>query len=945
MSHHPLTFLFTDLENSTTLWEQFPAVMRPALARHDALLRAAVEQQNGKIVKTTGDGLHAVFEAARDGVAAALAGQLALAAEPWPTEIGPLKVRMGLHTGESEARDGDYYGSTLNRAARVMGIGHGGQILISEVTAALVRTALPPHTTLLDLGLHRLKGLSVPEQIFQLAHPDLRAEFPRLASLAAFKHNLPIQLTSFIGREKELADVKRTLVPSLSQKEKAQLPSPPGREAGGEGVRLLTLLGPGGTGKTRLMLQAAADLVDQFPDGVWFIELAPLTDPNLLTAQVASTLEVQEPRGRPLLDALVDTLRRKEALLLLDNVEHLVRECAELVEHLLTHCPKIKILITGREALFIGGEMTLQIPSLSLPGGETPDTVTNSEAVQLFLARAQTARPNFELTPQNAPAIAQIVRRLDGIPLALELAAARLPLLSVEQIAARLNDRFRLLTGGRRTALPRQQTLQALIDWSWNLLNEEERMLFRRLSVFVGGWALEAAEKIPNLDTSISESGAWVLDTLNSLVNKSLVIAEQPTDGEMRYRMLESVRQYAQDRLLEAGEGEILRDRHAAFYAAFVQEAEAGLWGAGMPAWIGRLSQEMDNFRAALEWTVERNPDLALIITGKLFIARGYWYSLFEARRWLELAIEEARKMKVPKDDLLFQTDLGTALATLTAIHYGQGRNVEAVTLGEEAVNILRATKSWRELSFALANKGFAAGFAGEREIAREAGEEAIELAKKYNHPFSYIMALGTLVQVAAFSGESSKAMAYLDEQKALAQKIRNPWLEAQTAQLEGRLFQFQRKLPQAQAAFERATDLFGVLKDRMFENITKSEVSHLMRQQGNLAGALPIYRETILGILEVGNMGGVAHQLECFGYMAIALEEPERAAKLIGAAQALRERVHSQSTVPWEKAEYAQAMAQLTEMLGEPARDAAMAEGRKMSVEEAVAFAREEVS
>ena len=937
MTHHVtpkgiLTFLCPDLAGSTPLWEKFPDEMRQASARHDALIRAILEQHRGRVVKTTGDGFHAVFESPSDGVAAALAGQQAITAEPWPEATGPLNVRMGLHTGESQEREGDYYGSEVNRAARVMGIGHGGQVLISEVTATLIRASLPHDATLLVLGQHRLTGLTAPEQIFQLCHPALPAEYPPLTSLEAYKHNLPVQLTSFIGREKELAQVKNLIIgkdlTGFKQTSFANL----------SGLRLVTLLGPGGTGKTRLMLQAAADLVDQFPDGVWFVELAPLTDPTLLPNQVAGVLDVREQPGRRLLDSLVDTLRRKELLLLFDNVEHLVRESAELVEHLLMHCPKIKILVTGRESLFIGGETTLQIPSLSLPGDETPHAVRNSEAVQLFLARAQAVRPEFELTTHNAPAIAEIVRRLDGIPLALELAAARLPMLSVEQIAARLNDRFRLLTGGRRTALPRQQTLQALIDWSWNLLNEEERTLLCHLSVFAGGWTLEAAE-------AISEQGAWILDLLASLVNKSLVIADQLPDGEVRYRMLESIRQYAQDRLFAAGEGEGLRDRHAAYFAAFVREAENGLWGPGTALWAGRLSQEMDNFRAALEWTVERNPDLALVIAGKLFTARGFRDSLSEARRWLEQAIEQAQKANSTTAEVTYQTHLGVALTALSGINFAQGRNAEGVALGEEAVRILRSTGNLRELCNALGQKAFAATFAGEWEVARAAAEEAVELARKHNHPMGYFQSLATLVLGAVCAGDFGKAAAYIEEQRNLAKQMHDPWLDAQTAELEGRFFQFQGNLKQAQAAYERAAQLFGAMKDFSFEMVMKSEVSHLMRQQGNFSGALPIYRETILDILEVGNLGGVAHQLECFGYIAIALEEPERAAKLLGAAQALREQAHAESVFSWEKSDFAQAMAQLTVMLGEPTRDAAMAEGAEMGVDEAVAFALKETA
>lgn len=445
------TFLFTDLENSTPLWESFPDVMQGLAARHNALMREAIEVHRGRVVKSTGDGFHAVFDAATDAIAAAVTAQQAMLEQSWPAETGPLRVRMGLHTGESRERDGDYYGSEVNRAARVMGVAHGGQILISGATAALVRTALPDEISFLDLGQHRLRGLSVAEHISQVCHPDLPLEFPPPKSLSAYRHNLPIQLTSFVGRARELAEVQRLL----------------------KGTHLLTLLGPGGTGKTRMMLQAAEEMIADYSDGVFLIELAPLTDPDLIEERVAAALGVQEQPGRPILDSLVNYLQRKELLLLLDNVEHVVRACAEIVEYLLTQCPRLKVLVTGREALFIGGEVTLQIPSLSLPSGNgqaSLEQIRSSEAVQLFLTRAQEFRPDFELNAANVGATAEIVRRLDGIPLALELATARLRLLSVDQIAERLDDRFRLLTGGRRTALARQQTLQATIDWSWNLL-------------------------------------------------------------------------------------------------------------------------------------------------------------------------------------------------------------------------------------------------------------------------------------------------------------------------------------------------------------------------------------------------------------------------------------------------------------------------------------------
>lgn len=377
-----ITILFTDLENSTPLWENHPELMQDLSSRHDFLMREAIEANRGQVVKTTGDGFHAVFESATDGVLAALAGQQAIISETWSADTGPLHVRMGLHTGASRLRDGDYYGSEVNRAARVMGLAYGGQILISQATAALIRTALPPQTTLLNLGEHRLRGLAVPELIYQFQHPTLPSDFPPLKSLSVYKHNLPVQLSSFVGRQQELSNVKRLL----------------------HETHLLTLLGPGGTGKTRLMLEVAEDVIRNYADGVWLVELAPLTNPDLIAERIAATLNVPDQPGRPLIDTLVEYLRRKELLLLLDNVEHLVRECAELAEHLLINCLRLRILVTGREALFIRGETTLQIPSLSLPSGSEGVAfaeIRASEGVQLFLARTQDVRPDFEFGPRT----------------------------------------------------------------------------------------------------------------------------------------------------------------------------------------------------------------------------------------------------------------------------------------------------------------------------------------------------------------------------------------------------------------------------------------------------------------------------------------------------------------------------------------------------------------
>src|SRR5262245_27401277 len=523
--------------------------MRAALARHDALLRRAMRGHGGHVVKPTGDGLHAAFARAPDALGAALAAQRALAAEPWglPT---PLRARLGLHTGAAEERDGDYFGPAVNRAARVMQAGHGGQVLLSAVTAGLVRGELPAGAGLRDLGEHRLKDLLEPEGLVQLLAPGLPEHFPAPRTLGTHPNNLPLQLTSFVGRARALAAVHDLL----------------GR------ARLLTLTGAGGCGKTRLALQAAAEAVDAHPDGVWFVDLAPLADAALLPAAVLAALGLQETPGRPAMAALVEHLRLRGLLLVVDNCEHLVDACARLVDALLRACPRLAVLATSREMLSVPGEAAWRVPSLALPDAWAPtpaaDDLARYEAIALFVERARLVQSDFVLAAANADAVRQVCGRLDGIPLALELAAARVRVLPVEQIAARLDDRFRLLTGGSRTALRRQQTLKALVDWSYDLLSGAERAVLRRLAVFSGGWALGAGEAVCADDPGAGPSDAVadvdraeVLDVLTALVDKSLVQAE-PRAGEERYRLLETIRQYAEDKLLDAGEAAAVRARH-----------------------------------------------------------------------------------------------------------------------------------------------------------------------------------------------------------------------------------------------------------------------------------------------------------------------------------------------------------------------------------------------
>jgi predicted ATPase/class 3 adenylate cyclase/DNA-binding CsgD family transcriptional regulator len=614
-----VTFLFTDIEGSTRLWEERPAEMRVALARHDEVLRAVVESVGGFVFSTSGDGFAAAFGRAGDAAAAALAAQRGLASVEWPPGL-ELPVRMGLHTGEAQERDGDYFGPVLNRAARVMAAAHGGQILCSRGTADLIRDAMPDEVALVDLGEHRLRDLTRREWVFQIDHPGLTREFPALRSVDAVPNNLPAQLTSFIGRERDITSVSTLL----------------------HSNRMVTLLGTGGCGKTRLSLQVAAHTLDRFPDGIWFVELAPIDDPDLTPQTVAEVIGLREQPGRAMADTLQVALAKCTTLLVLDNCEHVVAAAAALASALLSKCPGLSVLATTREQLGVPGEMTFTLPGLSVPGADEViegESIAAFDGVQLFVDRAVKARPDFVVTNGNSQAVAQICRRLDGIPLALELAAARTRVLSPEQICDGLADRFRLLTTGARTLLPRQQTLRASVDWSYALLSDDERTTLGRLSIFAGGFDFEAGEHVV-ADEAISKVD--VLDLLGSLVDKSLVQTDDHSRA-VRYRMLETIRQYGAERLKESGDQRDVARRHRDYYRAFVRRASAEEEGPDQAEWAARVRLELDNVRAALQSALHEDDDVALI---ELTCGAGNTWTLLgrssEHRRWLEEAIAKA---------------------------------------------------------------------------------------------------------------------------------------------------------------------------------------------------------------------------------------------------------------------------------------------------------------
>ena len=893
-----VTFLFTDIEGSTKLWEKYPETMKSALAKHDAILKEAVEANHGQIIKTTGDGVHAVFATAIDAVSASIAAQNMLqTSDVFKTSEVSLRVRMGMHTGEAELRDGDYYGGTLNRAARIMGVAYGGQILLSAVTAALAREHLPENTSLLDLGEYRLKNLSRPENIFQLNVPGLLSDFPPLQSLNTIPNNLPTQLTSFIGRDKEMAEIKAML----------------------DLARLVTLTGSGGTGKTRLSIEVGTQELASFPNGVWLLELAPLTDPTQIIPALAQVFGLQENPYATLETMLMDYLRDKKLLLILDNCEHLIEACAHLADDLLHHCTGLKILASSREALGISGEMAYSTPSLA-----------SAESTQLFVDRAHAANSNFHLTDENASSLTQICSRLDGIPLAIELAAARAKLLSPEQIASRLDDRFRLLVGGSRTALPRQQTLRALIDWSYDLLSDGEKALLRIASVFVGGWTLDAIEAVtddPN-----------VLENLEQLVNKSLVVTKEYR-SEMRFSMLETIRQYAREKLFDAQQVGVARDRHFVYFTELSEKLWDAFRSSSVSIWRDKADEEAENLRAALEWGLENH-----IIEEAIRLAANYclvsdWLSNQAlGLTMVKSAIEKVQalppaegKVDIQRQDLLARAFFAQGMIALSKGYLPLSKQAL-----HEAISISRAIGDKHLLGYSLELLYTVSTFINE-PVAEEAAYEGLKIfTDEIDDSWGLGMAYQNIARIAISKSDQDEKRKYIAKFNELRREAPVSIQAGMSLMGLGRSESEQSNYEDAIPLFEDALDVFSQLRIKNFQMAVKSQLGHIARYTGDLAGAKSIYRETIQGWQDIGNRGAIAHEMESFAAIAIIEEEPQRALKLFGAAEALRERSNSPMT-DFERVEYHQMVAQVRSLLNETDADLLWAEGKSMTMEQAI--------
>jgi predicted ATPase/class 3 adenylate cyclase len=1025
-----VTFLFTDIEGSTRLWEQHPNRVRAAMARHDLLLRGAIEGHGGRVFKTVGDQLCAAFPTAPDALAAALAGQRRLRLEAWK-ETGPLGVRMALHSGAAEEREGDYLGLALNRVAHLVAAGHGGQILLSQATGELACDALPEGTSLRDLGEHRIKSLVRPMRVFQLMAPDLPVEFAPLKALKLRPHHLPLQLTPLVGRQREVETARDLL-------QRAE-------------VRLLTMTGPGGTGKTRLSQQVAADLLDDFADGVFFVDLAPILAANLVASAIARMLGVRETGGQTLLESLKTSLQMRQILLVLDNFEQ-VLEAAPLVLELLTAAPGLKVLVTSREALHVRGEQEFPVPPLSVPGltqGLPVEVLSRYAAVELFVQRATSIRPDFVLSEEDAPAVAAICRRLDGLPLAIELAAARIKLFPPSALLARMEKLLQLLTGGAVDLPERQQTLRGSIAWSYDLLTEGEKRLFRLLSVFVGGCTLDAAEAVCNPDGG---SQIEVLDGVASLVEKSLLRQEAGAVGVPRFGMLETIRDYAGQKLCEAAEAEPARQRHLEFFVHLAEEAEPKLEAAGMLAWFERLEAEHDNLRAALTWGFEAEPTLALRLAGALGLfweVRGYWD---EGRAALERALSQAgdapsaaraKVLRYAGAMANFQSDVrrGKELAEESldlSRKLGDRRGVaRSLLLGvsiadrqgaqEESLGIAREigdkwTEAWALLAqgwgalargdaeaapalfrqglavareqgaigvigWALSGLGLLSSVQGNDPAARSLLEESLALHRHIGNTGGELRLLDALADVAwrqrdyeAVRGyceenltiaqtlgvrseihhvllalgavslvekNDTEALTYFTESRAVAEEMAGAKGDKQwiVSSLWGlvQLALAQEEINAAQAYAEESLVIareLGAAQGIAWSHARRADVA---AAQGDYATARELFGDGLVMLRNHGDETGSARLLEGFASLAATQGQAERAARLLGAAEAGRRVIDFERRLPLARGWYGRELTSVRAALDEATLEAAWAAGRAMTLEQAIAYALEE--
>ena len=898
-----VTFLFTDIEGSTKLAQEYPDEMPGLLARHNEILNQAIEAYNGYVFQIVGDSFSAAFHSAIDGLQAALTAQRGLYTEALG-KTGVIKVRMGLHTGTAQILpDGNYEGyAVIASTQRVMSVAHGGQTLLTQTTYNLLQNELPDGVNLRDMGGHRLKDLHTLLKLYQVNVSNLPQIFPAIKSLDTQPNNLPAQLTSFIGREKEITEIKAFLNSS----------------------RLVTLTGSGGTGKTRLSIEVGTQELPHYANGVWLIELAPLSDESQIFPALAQAFGLQELPFNPLQNLVIDYLRDKKLLLILDNCEHLIVVCARLANTLLHQCAGLKILASSREALGIAGEVAYHTPSLA-----------DAESTNLFVDRARAANSKFSLTNSNASSVAQICRRLDGIPLAIELAAARTKLLSVDQIASRLDDLFRLLVGGSRTALPRQQTLRALIDWSYDLLSEEEKKLLRIASVFVGGWTLDALEFIADDPNA--------LELLEQLINKSLVVIEEH-EIENRYYMLETIRQYAREKLFEAKQAAATRDRHFVYFVELSEMLWESFRSEKLLPMVSRSNEEVENMRAALDWGLENHTEENLRLAANFSVVSSLIGIMGEGLERAGLAVARAKALPPVEGDADIHRKklIAKALYMQGMGGIGIGKIPLALQAFKEAIAISRVTGDKQILGYSLEMYYTATAFVYMPDRDEAALEGFHIFSEEIEDSWGLGMGYMNMARLAAAKGNETEKEMYFEKLRERMREAPGTYQVAMFHLGMGMDESVRGNYATAKRIFEDGREIFKHIGSINFQLVMQSEIGHVERHTGNLNAAKTIYEETIKGWQEIGNRPAIAHQLECFGFLAIAEEEPQRAIQLFSAAETLRERIQA-PRVDHEQVEYEQSLAQLRTMLSEMEFNRFWAEGKFMTMEQAIQFALEQ--
>ena len=905
-----LTFLFTDVEGSTALLgrlgdDDYVLV----LARHHALVRSALAAHGGREIDTQGDAFFAVFSSPRGCVSAVLQMQQAIQDHAWPGGE-QVRVRMGIHCGEAARTAAGLVGLEVHRAARVAAVAHGGQVLVSEAAAVLVRDGLPPGAALADLGSHRLKDLGRPEHIFQLQAAGLETEFPPLRSLGnpALPNNLPAQLSAFIGRDREIAEV-RALV---------------------ESCRLVTLAGAGGCGKTRLGLQVAAELLDGSGDGVWLAELAAVTDEDAVPAAISQALRLAAQPGRPALEALLEAMAPQDVLIVLDNCEHLIGGCAKVAEAIVRRCPRVHLLATSREPLGIGGETIYRVPSLSLPGPGDGDAgpPESSDAVALFADRARASGVALAVDEQAGPVVVSVCRRLDGMPLAIELAAARLRSMSLAELAGRLDQRFRLLTGGSRTALERQQTLRATVGWSYSLLTGAEQLLLGLLSVFAEGFGLDAAEAVCGSgDLDVLE----VAGLLGSLVDKSLVVAE-PAGTGLRYRLLETIRLFAAERLVEASEAEAaaVAAAHCAHFLSVAEAAAPYLNGPEQGGWLARLDADQANLRRAAGYAAGRPDGTALVLRLGVALDR-YWGARSRLQEAFGLLVPVLRRSDADADPALFAAALAIAARAACLLDGATARQ-----LAEQAVQVARQLADERLLSSALAVLCGAHFFAGELEAGLPFGQESVERARRLGDDVllarslvGYLMIIGTI--------DPARSLPLYAEAIACTERsgdhLTNSTLHdnACVTALEA------GDIPAARAHLEAAAQAAQQIGRE--SAILRADLGHVLRAEGDPGRA----RSTFEAALRIGRRNGdnwpMALAILGLAFLARDAGDWDRAAALHGAAQAFLDRTGN----PWHAFDARDRRASLDQArahLGDEQLERTYAQGMALTPEQALDLA-----